>query len=234
MATIAFIPARSGSTRLKNKNILLINGKPLIYWTVKLAIQTKIFDKIIFSTDSKNYYRILLRNLKKDKIETKNLIFDQRNKIEAGKKKKIFDYIKYDLITKFEFSKNDLIVQMLPTCPLRRYKTITEAVQLAKNKNKNVFSVSEYDFHLSFAMSLNKNFWQPVFKDSPLVSGNTQGQNQKKYFHPNGVINCIFINKVNMNTKSIYEKAIPFVISKYEGLDIDTIEDFNTVKKLLK
>ena len=90
MATIAFIPARSGSTRLKNKNILLINGKPLIYWTVKLAIQTKIFDKIIFSTDSKNYYRILLRNLKKDKIETKNLIFDQRNKIEAGKKKKNF------------------------------------------------------------------------------------------------------------------------------------------------
>ena len=45
---IGFIPARSGSTRVKNKNIRLINGRPLIYWTVFKALKSKKFDKIIF------------------------------------------------------------------------------------------------------------------------------------------------------------------------------------------
>jgi CMP-N,N'-diacetyllegionaminic acid synthase len=43
MSIYAFIPARSGSTRLKNKNILFLNQRPLIYWSVKCAI---IFKKI--------------------------------------------------------------------------------------------------------------------------------------------------------------------------------------------
>ena len=65
---ICFIPARSGSTRIKNKNIRLINKRPLIYWTICKALKSKEFDKIIFSSDSKNYYRILkyfLKNIQK-------------------------------------------------------------------------------------------------------------------------------------------------------------------------
>jgi len=65
MNIIAFIPARSGSSRLKNKNIKLLNGEPLIYWTVKSAIKSKVFNKIIFSSDSKKYYNILIKALKK-------------------------------------------------------------------------------------------------------------------------------------------------------------------------
>ena len=44
---ICFIPARSGSTRIKNKNIKLINKRPLIYWTVSKALRAKVFDKKI-------------------------------------------------------------------------------------------------------------------------------------------------------------------------------------------
>ena len=42
---ICFVPARSGSTRIKNKNIRLINDRPLIYWTIFKAIKSKQFDK---------------------------------------------------------------------------------------------------------------------------------------------------------------------------------------------
>jgi CMP-N-acetylneuraminic acid synthetase len=45
---IAVIPARSGSVRVKNKNIKLINGHPLIAYTIEFAKKSKIFDKIIF------------------------------------------------------------------------------------------------------------------------------------------------------------------------------------------
>ena len=52
---IALIPARSGSKRLKDKNILKLGKKPLIAHTIDYAKKAKIFDKIIVSTDSKKY-----------------------------------------------------------------------------------------------------------------------------------------------------------------------------------
>ena len=58
MKTIAIIMARSGSSGLKNKNIKMINNKPLIYYTIKFAKKLKFIDKLIFSTDSKKYLKI--------------------------------------------------------------------------------------------------------------------------------------------------------------------------------
>lgn len=49
---LAVIPARAGSKRIKNKNIKIFNGKPMIYWPIKELKKTKIFDKILVSTDS--------------------------------------------------------------------------------------------------------------------------------------------------------------------------------------
>ena len=48
---IAMIPARAGSQRLKLKNLAIINGKPLVYYAIKAAKKSKIFDKIVLSTD---------------------------------------------------------------------------------------------------------------------------------------------------------------------------------------
>ena len=109
---ICFIPARSGSTRVKGKNIRLINKRPLIYWSVLKAIKSKKFNKIIFSSDSEKYFKILIKFLKKDNIYYKNLIFDKRENLHTKTKSKIFDYLKFDLIKKFNLNKNDLLVQM--------------------------------------------------------------------------------------------------------------------------
>ena len=49
---IAIIPARIGSQRLKWKNLILIKGKPLIYYAVKAAKESKKFDKIFINSDS--------------------------------------------------------------------------------------------------------------------------------------------------------------------------------------
>jgi len=50
--TLIFIPARSGSKRVKNKNIRKINGKPLIYWTIKYAKKYANNEDILVSSDS--------------------------------------------------------------------------------------------------------------------------------------------------------------------------------------
>lgn len=55
---IAFIPARSQSTRIRNKNIRKLNGQPLIFWTYHQAKQSGIFSEIVMSTDSSEYEAI--------------------------------------------------------------------------------------------------------------------------------------------------------------------------------
>ena len=160
---ICFIPARSGSTRVKDKNIKLINGKPLIYWTVYKAIKTKLFNTIIFSSDSTKYYKTLIKFLKKDQLNYKNLVFDKRDLIHSKTKSKIFDYIKFDLPKKFKLKNDDLLVQMLPTCPLRSIKTIKKAVKYSITSNKNCFSACEYDFHLSFGFLIKKKWMETSF-----------------------------------------------------------------------
>lgn len=229
---IAFIPARSGSTRVKNKNIRLVKGKPLIYWSVYKAIVSKAFDKIIFSSDSSAYYKLLVNFLKKENLVYKNLIFDKRHKLHSKVNSKIFDYIKYDLIKKYKLNKNDLLVQMLPTCPLRSIKTIKNTINYSLKHDRNCFSVCEYDFHITFGLSINDKKWKPVFKKSPMITGKTQSQTQKKYYHPTGVINCLRIKSLGKKIKSIYQNASPIIIDRSESFDIDTEDDLQTLKKI--
>ena len=51
---LGLVVARSGSKGLKNKNIKIFNGKPLIYWSLNLAKNSKMLSKVILNTDSKN------------------------------------------------------------------------------------------------------------------------------------------------------------------------------------
>ena len=48
---VCIIPARGGSKSIKNKNIVLLNKRPLIFYTIKSAINSKVFDEIILSSD---------------------------------------------------------------------------------------------------------------------------------------------------------------------------------------
>lgn len=52
MKTVAFIPARGGSKSIKNKNIMILGGKPLIYWTILACAKSKVIEEIFVSTDS--------------------------------------------------------------------------------------------------------------------------------------------------------------------------------------
>ena len=228
----AFIPARSGSRRLKDKNIKLINGEPLIYWTVKLATKINHFDKIIFSTDSKKYLNILKKALNKNRISKKKIIFELRSKKDADSKTKIFDYIKNVLIKKKYLQETQLIVQLLPTAPLRKIKTIKKILDLSIKSKKNIFTVSKYDFHIQFALEVKGLKWKTLFKNSPLKTGKTRSQDQKIFYKPNPVANCLWIKKIVPNVKTIYDKAIPYITNTLEGKDLDNLEDFKMIKAL--
>ena len=58
---LAIIPARGGSKRIPKKNIKIFNGKPMIYWPITALKKTKLFKKIIVSTDSQEIANIALK-----------------------------------------------------------------------------------------------------------------------------------------------------------------------------
>lgn len=232
MKKIAFIPARSGSKRFPNKNIADLNGKPLIFWSVNSFLLSKCFDKVIFSSDSEEYFETLKKYISSDLIE-----FHKRSKSEAGDKIKIFDYIKENI---YKWCDNDdLFVMGLPTCPFRKSSHIKDCVSRSIKSGKSVFSACEYDFHVPFAFSaIYKNNeivdWNSPFKESPLLTGNTRSQDQLKFFHPNGAIYVIKPNLISKKTKTFYENSLPYIMTKKDSIDIDNKEDLELAKLLFK
>ena len=47
-----------------------------------------------------------------------------------------------------------------------------------------------------------------------MITGNTQSQSQKNFYHPNPAINCLWVKKIKKDSKSIYQNALPYIINK--------------------
>ena len=58
MTSLAIIPARGGSKRLKRKNIIDFHGEPIISYTIRAALKSGCFDRVVVSTDDKEIFKI--------------------------------------------------------------------------------------------------------------------------------------------------------------------------------
>lgn len=229
MSYTAIIPARSGSKRLPSKNVKMLAGKPLLVWTVEACINSKQVDKVIFSTDSKEYWGLLQQYVSSDK-----LCLDFRSPDEAGDNIKIFDYLKGSVDKIFGETKGKFML-CLPTMPLRTEEHITEAIELCEHSGKPVFSAVEYDFAVSFAFSISADqAWHPLFENSPMLTGNTRSQDQTTAYHPNGAIYIREIDSLRDSTLStLYEGGVPYVMEKTQSVDIDTDQDFRIAELMM-
>jgi CMP-N,N'-diacetyllegionaminic acid synthase len=230
MSYTAFVPARSGSKRLPNKNIKLLGGKPLFVWTLEACVNSEKVDRVLFSTDSAEYWELAKQHISSDK-----LMLDDRSSEEAGDKVKIFDYLQGKAETLFS-DQNGHFILCLPTMPFRTASDIDKAIAMLENTGKPVFSAIEYDFAVSFAFKMDgENSWEPVFEESPLVTGNTRSQDQFDAFHPNGAIYVRAIKDLlepSLNT--FYENAVPFIMDREKSVDIDTEKDFMKAEVMIK
>jgi CMP-N,N'-diacetyllegionaminic acid synthase len=99
------IPARLGSQRVKKKNLRLLNGKPLITYSIEAAISSKVFDEIYINSEAEIFGEI---------AEQYNVKFYKRSENLASDKT-INDEFAYDFIQNVP---GDILVQLLPTSPL--------------------------------------------------------------------------------------------------------------------
>ena len=215
---LAIIPARSGSQRVKNKNIRKINGRSLIERAIDSVLDKKI--KIIFTSDSDDYVNFV-STVYQDKV-----ISTLRPKYLAENTTKVVDEV--ERILKLEELKlNDCFTLLLPTSPFRTNTLFSNMLAFSIENNRGCFSCKEYEFPVSFAHTIDENGdWTPMLgEQNPMLSGNTRSQNQKKFYHPTG---GVYIQKVGdfFKNKSLYENSSPFLVNSLEGLDIDTEQDW--------
>ena len=121
MKYTCYIFARGGSKGIKNKNISKLNGKPLIYYTIREAKKSKYINRIVVSTDDNKIKRVA----KKLKVEILN-----RPKKLARDKTPELDAWKHAIKTeKDRFNNNDLFISLPTTSPLRSVNDINNGIR---------------------------------------------------------------------------------------------------------
>ena len=226
MRNLAIIPARSGSKGLKNKNIRNINGKPLIFYSIEAALNSGVFDKVIVSTDSKEYANIA-------KIYGAEVPFLRSTRL-SGDNTSSWDVV-IDILKKYNQSgiNFDHVVLLQPTSPLRTAEHIKEAYNLFIDlKANSVVSVCQTD---------HSPLWSNILPDNnsmvdfikPEVSSIPR-QQLPKYYRINGAIYIVKASYL-MNTTNIYEeKSFATIMDKRSSVDIDDETDFKYAEFLIK
>ena len=208
---ICIIPARGGSKRIPKKNIKLFHGKPLIAYSIENAKKAKIFDTIVVSTDSEEIAKIA-KNLDVEvQMRPAHLANDT-----AG----IGEVVEYVLS---EYKGYEYMCMLLATAPLLDYKYLIKAYEALKNSDA-VYAISvvefEYPIFRAFEIVSNriKMFWpQNYFKRS---------QELPTAYRDAGAFSFTALKRKPKSNIVFSEDALPIILPKYMGVDIDTIEDF--------
>tara|TARA_B100001057_G_scaffold406418_1_gene419779 strand:- start:298 stop:1008 length:711 start_codon:yes stop_codon:yes gene_type:complete len=214
---IAIIPARGGSKRIPKKNIIDFQGKPLIYWTIKAAQDTNLFDRILVSTDDKEIADIS-RNYGAEAPFLRENISDDFTPVSIDTIKSLKQAESY------WNEKYDSITQLMANCPLRDHLLITEFLEYF-DKNEFNFLLSSVQFRSMnpfWAFTKNENGkFQYLFPDYL----EKRSQDIEKSFCPTG---SIWIAKhdslLKMNTFHGLDctyKEIDWI----SAIDIDDYED---------
>ena len=220
---LAIIPARLRSKRLPLKNIKLFFGKPIISFSIDAAKKTKIFDKIIVSTDSIKIKKIAEKyGAEVPFLRPKNIADDRTHFNDA-----IIQSIN-------EFKRRNIKITnvccIYPTSPLINYKDIIKGFKLLKKSSSYVFSACEY------ISPPQRSFYFEKENLKFLINNNYKKRSQdlSKIYHDAGQFYW-GSKQTWLNDKIIFNKKSKIIEIDYLNfIDINYLKDFNIAKKLYK
>lgn len=218
---IAIIPARGGSKRIKNKNIIDFKGEPMIVKTLKIAQKSKLIDKVIVSTESKKILSICKKYGDKTPFLRQNA-FDDKSSVQQATIEALKQCESY-------FSNFDIVVQLMPNCPIRKLETLNSSIRnFFKSKKKSQISFFEY--------GCANPWWAHRIKGKSIKALSrknifTRSQDLEKLYCPTGSIWISYI-KTLKKYKTFYSPNYGYFLMNFiEAIDIDTHEDLNLAKK---
>jgi len=223
---LAIIPARSGSKRIKNKNIKTFKGKPLLAHSIIHAKQSKLINRIIVSTDSIKYLKISKKfGAEVPFLRPKNISKDISTDLQC------FKHCLNFLRTKENYVP-DIIVHLRPTYPIREKNLIDNCVKelLKKKKYHSLRTIckSEDPIEKMWFQRRNKSIYNPITKKNQNHSVSTQSLKQS--FHQNTCVDILRVKFTIDRNKIAGNKIIGYEMN--HNFDIDIASDLLKLEKI--
>ena len=216
------IPARGGSKRLPKKNILPLNGKPLVCYSIDTALQIVDADNVCVSTDSDEIIKVVEKyglhvpfkrpdDLASDTATTNDVLVHAVNYFkERGKDFK-------------------LLVLLQATSPLRKKEDVINAIGLVDNSCDMVVSVRKSHAAVVMCHEDENGYLKPTLKKQYGREQDFQGE----YYEFNGSIYVMKVDSLLDKGMSNFNRK-KYVMSDLYSTDIDTEEDFIEAEARLK
>ena len=221
------ICARGGSKGVHNKNLKLINGKPLIAYTIEAAKESGLFSRIVVSTDSDEIIKVA-------KEYGADVFFKRPAELASDKAAKI-PVIRHAHIesTKHFKEEYNIHVDLDATSPLRLVSDLTEALDQFK-KNDNDILITAMEARRSPYFNLIEDFDGKIRVSKELPQQVIRRQDSPKCYDMNASI-YIWKSDVLMESDTVFmDKTGLYVMPEERSYDIDTELDFKIVEMILK
>jgi CMP-N-acetylneuraminic acid synthetase len=224
MRYLAVIPARGGSKGIPKKNVALVAGKPLIAWTIEAALECKLIEKVVVSTDSAEIAEVAKKYGAEVIMRPAEL---------AGDSTPTAPVLAHALSVASEQGFTpDAIVTLQPTSPLRRSFHLSEAIALfeAHPEADSLVSVTQVPHHMGPASLMDVDgVWGTPTQSNPIL----RRQDKPAYWCRNGA--AVYITKASRVGEYVWGgKTLVFPMSKISSIDVDDAEDLRIADALLK
>ena len=213
---VAIIPARGGSKRIPRKNIKLFHGKPLISYSIEAALKSKLFEKVIVSTDDEEIANIAIEYGAEVPFIRPNELSDDFTGTGA--------VISHAIVYLKEQGENyDFACTIYATAPFLQQKYLIEGFEKLKKSNaKSAFSCTSMPFPIQRTFKITSNercemFWPENFMK--------RSQDLEESFQDAGQFYWTNLN-INSNEIIFGKDSIPIILPRHLVQDIDTLEDW--------
>ncbi len=225
MKRLCIIPARGGSKRLPRKNVKLLNGKPLVFYTIDSVIKSNIFDKIIFTSDDDDILKIISDNYSSNILD----VVKRPTKL-ATDTSKVIDTVLYFLDDQYE-----QIWLTLPTSPMKVSDDFIKASKLLTKDDDSVLSYTEMEFPPTLGLvTKNNNIIEDYDQSNPWQNGNSRSQDHPIIYRPNGALYGSWTLKLKENKNYYIGQTKGYFMSRNRSIDIDTQFDFDLAEFMMK
>lgn len=212
MSNLAIIPARGGSKRIPGKNIKDFLGKPIIAYSIQAALDSKLFDEVMVSTDDDEIAEVALKYGAK--------IPFMRSSNNSGDHSTIVDVLE-EVVGNYDNIEN--ICCILPTAPLVSSRAIRDAYELLLTGYTAVYPVVKFAYPIMRALILDENnkvkFKWPEFL-------NTRSQDIQDAYHDSGSFYWVNKEALLIEKSVLTQSCSAIVIDEMNAQDIDTESDW--------
>lgn len=227
MRILAVIPARAGSKGIPNKNIALLNGNPLISYSINEALKIKNFKRVFISTDSQEIADLCLSlGIDVPFLRSKELGGDSVKTIDV-----ILDVLK-NLENNFGES-YDYVCLLQPTSPLRKAFDIQQCIKLIKKKSpESVVSLSLIDEPHPLKMKkIVDGLIKPYHK---MADSSVPRQELPKVYELNGAVYITKTETLRKEKSFFGHKSIPYLMPKERSININNPFDLKLAEMILR